>query len=550
MKKRPKTCSKDQSFEECELEILHEAIAKAEVKKQQTATNVPEIKKIMTIVEDFIRRKKLIVYGGTAQNNILPKKDQFYDTNVDIPDYDFFSPTAMQDVKELADIYAKAGYIEVDAKSGMHSGTYKLFVNFIPTADITQMPMSIFNTLKRDALKINGIIYSPPNFLRMGMYLELSRPDGDVSRWEKVYKRLVLINKHYPLTSKDCSHVDFQRPMGMSLDKHASANKPLTNKEKEKKRFDKYLTKEKKDKKGTKITNEEIYDEVLKTFIHQDVVFFGGYAISKYAQYMPHHIRSQLQKIPDFDVLSEDAAKTADITKERLEDLGCKDVSVHKYADIGEIISGHYEIRVGKDTIAFIYQPNACHSYNVLDEGDNLVRVATIDTMLSFYLAFLYADKEYYDVNRIVCMSKYLFDVQAKNRLSQKGLLKRFSINCIGHQETVEEIREHKSEMWKKLSKSPGSKEYEEMFFRYRPDQVKRGQSQAKGQVTQSRSTKKSEKSTLNKNKSKKKRGKLTKQINARKNYKKSNRKKHTSRKRNESKKRKNKYNKNLFRIF
>ena len=545
MGKRPKTCSKDQSFEECELEILHEAIAKAEVKKQQTATNMPEINKIMAIVEDFIRRKKLIVYGGTAQNNILPKKDQFYDTNVDIPDYDFFSPTAQQDVKELADIYAKAGYIEVDAKSGMHSGTYKLFVNFIPTADITQMPQAIFNTLKRDALKINGIIYSPPNFLRMGMYLELSRPDGDVSRWEKVYKRLVLINKHYPLTSKECSHVDFQRPMdkhASASNKHASAsnkhaNKPLTNKEKKGKE---------KEKKGTKVSNEEIYDEVLKTFIHQDVVFFGGYAISKYAQYMPHHVRSQIEKIPDFDVLSEDAAKTADIVKERLEDIGCKDVSVHKFADIGEIVSGHYEIRVGKDTVAFIYQPNACHSYNILkDDGKdgNSVRIATIDTMLSYYLAFLYADKDYYDVNRIVCMSKYLFDVQAKNRLSQKGLLKRFSVNCIGHQETVEEIREHKSEMWKKLSKSPGSKEYEEMFYRYRPDQAKK--SQTKKNQTNKQQVKKNGKPTWNKNKSKKKRNNLTKRINTRKNYKKSSRKKHASKKRKTKK-----YNKNLFRIF
>ena len=35
-------------------------------------------------------------------------------------------------------------------------------------------------------------IIKPPNYLRMAMYLELSRPDGDVSRWEKVLKRLTL----------------------------------------------------------------------------------------------------------------------------------------------------------------------------------------------------------------------------------------------------------------------------------------------------------------------------------------------------------------------
>jgi len=34
------------------------------------------------------------------------------------------------------------------------------------------------------------------------MDLELSRPRGDVSRWMKVYLRLQLLNKHYPVTCK------------------------------------------------------------------------------------------------------------------------------------------------------------------------------------------------------------------------------------------------------------------------------------------------------------------------------------------------------------
>ena len=35
-------------------------------------------RKKINIVEDFLKRKRLICYGGTAINNILPKKDQFY----------------------------------------------------------------------------------------------------------------------------------------------------------------------------------------------------------------------------------------------------------------------------------------------------------------------------------------------------------------------------------------------------------------------------------------------------------------------------------------
>jgi hypothetical protein len=263
------------------------------------------------------------------------------------------------------------------------------------------------------------------------MYLELSRPAGDVSRWEKVLKRLVLLNKHYPLNPNKCARVNFQRKM--------------ENKEHE----------------------DEIYDNVQNTLIDNGVVFFGGYAISRYAQYMPHKIRTHFEKIPDFDVLSETPTETAEIIKERLEDIGVKNVKITRKPEVGEIIAPHYEISVGKDAIVFIYQPLACHSYNIINEDGKEIKIATIDTMLSFYLAFLYADRPYYDKDRIICMSKYLFDVQEKNRLAQKGLLKRFSINCIGHQETVEEMRAQKTEKFKELKKN--DKKYEEWFLRYRP---------------------------------------------------------------------------------
>ena len=42
----------------------------------------------------------------------LPLEDQFYDKSIEIPDYDFYSPDAVNDAKELADIYHKAGFQE------------------------------------------------------------------------------------------------------------------------------------------------------------------------------------------------------------------------------------------------------------------------------------------------------------------------------------------------------------------------------------------------------------------------------------------------------
>ena len=126
-----------------------------------------------------------------------------------------------------------------------------------------------------------------------------------------------------------------------------------------------------------------------------------------------------------------------------------------------------------EETVAFIYKPLACHSYNIIKEANKTVRVATIDTMLSFYFAFFYSDRDYYDENRILCMAQYLFDVQQKNRLQQKGLLKRFSINCYGKQDTLEELRTTKAEKYKELKGQRGTKEFESWFLRYVPFEEK-----------------------------------------------------------------------------
>jgi hypothetical protein len=97
------------------------------------------------------------------------------------------------------------------------------------------------------------------------------------------------------------------------------------------------------------------------------------------------------------------------------------------------------------------------------------VKIATIDTMLSFYLAFLYANRPYYNTERILCMSKFLYDVQQENRLEQKGLLRRFSIICYGHQESREDMRAEKTKAFQKLKNKKESKEYEEWFLNYKP---------------------------------------------------------------------------------
>lgn len=431
-----KKYSKEQ-FNEKELEILRKAVDKAEERSGRRIANSPEIINIIKIVEDFIRTKKLVCYGGTAINNILPQQDQFYNRNLEIPDYDFFSSNALNDAKELADIYYNKGYSEVEAKAGVHTGTYKVYVNFIPVADITFLEDKLFKAISIESIHVNGIMYAPPNFLRMSMYLELSRPEGDVSRWEKVLKRLILLNKHYPLRGINCDPKDFARIF---------ENEDPEN-------------------------SNKLYFIIRNSIIDQGLVFFGSYAISLYSKYMGKKEENFLKKYPDFDILSEDPARSAQITKERLKNNGFKNVTVLKKPGFGEIIAPHYEIIVDNDTVAFIYKPLACHSFNNIKIKGRNIKVATIDTILSFYLAFYYSNRPYYDKNRLLCMAQYLFNVQARNRLEQKGLLRRFSINCYGKQETMESIRAEKTERFQELKNKRGTEEYDKYFLRYIPSE-------------------------------------------------------------------------------
>ena len=430
------------SFNEKELEILRNAIDKVTKKEGKKNVQSDDIKNIINILERFLRTNKTLCYGGTAVNNILPEQDRFYNRNIEIPDYDFFTPKPIELAKKLANIYYNNGYQEVEAKAGVHTGTYKVFVNFIPIADITYLDKELFDNLFKKSIKINAINYCPPDFLRMAMYLELSRPLGDITRWEKIFKRLMLLNKNYPLKGNNCLNLDFQR-----------------------------------DYEGNTEDTHKIHEIVKESVISQGLVFFGGYAVTLYGKYMPIKYRKTIANIPDFDILSDDPLTSANIIKEQLNYNNYNNVKIIQKKALGEYIDEHYEIVVTinnkiVDVIAYIYKTQACYSYNKININGSILKIASIDTILSFYLIFIYANRPYYDVNRLLCMSEYLFKVQFKNRLQQKGLLKRFSIECYGSQKTLEDIRAEKAKTFRMIKEKkikPGSKLYDTYFLRYIP---------------------------------------------------------------------------------
>lgn len=437
MSKTRKKCPSNLNSQQCELFILEKALQNVKEEQNKNVAMNPHIQKIIQIAKDFIIEKKLLVYGGLAINNILPSTVQFYKP-VDFPDFDVYSTSPLMDAKELANKYNEAGFNHVEAKSGIHIGTFKVFVDFIQIIDITEMVRPVFVNLMKESINIGGIHYAPPTYLKMAIYLELSRPTGDISRWEKISQRLQLLNQHFPM-DLNCDKVVYQR-------KH----RHLTDSQ-----------------------NEELFYIVRNHFIEEQLVFFGGYANRLFLKYSDRE--NNLRRIADFDVFSMNPRISAQLLKDKLSETYHRaDIRIKKHQKIGELLPEHYEIAIYHQQIAIIYKPDACYSYNMVNLGDQVIRIATMDTILRFYLAFAYVDREYYDKNRVVCMADFLIGLMRKHIRTQKGILKRFTLSCIGIQKSLQDIRREKAEKYRELKHKKRGKEWDYLFLKYKPKSMTR----------------------------------------------------------------------------
>lgn len=156
-----------------------------------------EIESVMNIILEYIKDKKRIIYGGTAHNELIKinsKDDAFYKEN-DYGDIDFYSPTPIKDITELADILYNEGYNNVFCREALHDETFGLTVSCHLYCEVTYVPKFIYDNFPTK--KINGFRYVHP-FLAMIDYLRMfTDPMFSSFRWIKGMKRMHLLQKYY-----------------------------------------------------------------------------------------------------------------------------------------------------------------------------------------------------------------------------------------------------------------------------------------------------------------------------------------------------------------
>jgi hypothetical protein len=393
-----------------QLDIIKKASEEAQKKIDYASAHDENIVRAIDVVEDFLRKKHRLCYGGQAINAHLPSKYKFYDPEYSVPDYDFFSPDQAIDIKILVKDLKKAGFTEISAREGMHEGTIKIYVDFTPVADITQIDPKLYRILSSREYRYEGISYLDASTLRMLMYLELSRPRGEVERWAKVYERLSLFNEF----------VSFKRCL----------------------KGDTFV--------GNVLNSDQV--TTIMNFIIDDKRIFAGADLVNFYQKSYYHNKQKTNWLVNSKkpiiFLSPDASEDAKQLKASLDsDNARDDIQIKSLESKGiDLIPSLKIIKQGNKILVYIIQQVACHSYYNIPltdsiRKDRLLRIASMDTLISLYFSLGLVDSRYFDIGSIECLANEMVEISIKARKNPNKFPFPFvSLKCAGHQTSLSSL--------------------------------------------------------------------------------------------------------------
>ena len=414
-----------------QLERLTQISEDAKQKIDFESAHNPDVLRSIEVVEAFLRKRHRLCYGGQAINAHLPQKHKFYDPKYNVPDYDFFTPDQKGDIQELVQDLRAAGFAEISDREGMHEGTTKLYVNYIPVADLTVIDDRLYEMLSERAFKHNGISYMDANTLRQLMYLELSRPKGEVDRWPKVYERLLLLNEFSP--AKHCAPYQKRFPRGLLLPKEV--------------------------------------DAIMDFIIQEQRVFAGadlnGFYKHSFGSKHPSAKWLLEARQPIFFYSPDVQADSKHFIYE-LQHTSSKKTYITKVeAQAGDLIPNMTIFLRNNIPFLIIMSETACHSfYNVPIRDNKILRVATIDTLITIFFALGLLKYKFMSLKAMECLANELVEISYRAR--NKPELFPFpyvSLICSGHQkglpslirEKVKRIKKKRAEAKTKRSKSTSS---------------------------------------------------------------------------------------------
>ena len=352
----------------------------------------------------ILRKRKVLLYGGVAINELLPPKLQFYKTTA-LPDIDILTIDGEKLAKKIVKYFHKKGFnnITTSHSEALHPGTYKVYVDSLQILDITDIPLNVYTRLHKNAvmserLKLNIV---DPQFLRMTLHLILAKGDATtVHRWGKVLERLTLFYKHFP--PKPCKTI--------SASTASTATASTANR----------LTQ----------FPEDLITTIYSILGNTEYILFGVHEIEYILEKTPFSYTS----ISPIQILCKETNLTH-VVKSFINKIVAhnKDYTSYlKYSPIYKddtLISDHIFVYYKNTLLLSIYNANVCYGYTVY----NGLRIASIHTIVYMYLSMLLSPyKHFNNMSSLECLVNALVIKQNSMRSSKKKLFQDVVSQCYG----------------------------------------------------------------------------------------------------------------------
>jgi hypothetical protein len=394
----------DKQVYQTQINLISEAAIEARKRIDFLSAHDPDVLRAIDIVEYFLKKSHRMCYGGQAINAHLPAKYKFYDPRFNIPDYDFMTPEQDADIQTLSEMLRKAGFEEISAREGMHKGTIKLYVNYVPVADLTSVDPVLYTLLSEKAAVYDGISYMDADTLRMLMYLELSRPKGEVERWEKVYERLMLLNEFAPI--RTCKRKDKQLPHNLLSRKEVTA--------------------------------------IMDYVVGEKRIFAGGDVVGLYRSYLKRKDgvrRADWLLGSKHPLLFYSPVLDAD-TKHLLYELQHskkEPTTVVRVEAMGGDLIPQMRIFMRRDQpFLILLEQSACHSYYEVPVKGGVLRVGTLDTLITLFFSLGLLKFKFATLKSMECLAKELVEISYRARANPSQFPFEFiSLRCDGKQSSL-----------------------------------------------------------------------------------------------------------------
>jgi Poly(A) polymerase catalytic subunit len=403
----------------------------------------------------FLKKKNVLMYGGTAINALLPKKHKFYRTN-ELPDYDVFIVGAKKHGMEAVRYFKKQGYDATTLVDALHPDSFKIIVSGLTVIDMTSVSRALFKILAEDKRETPMEIPTVnPQFLRLSLHMLLSQPK-DAFRWKKILVRMLAFYKTFPPKNL-CTLPAVAAPDATEAPHPAFHDQEISQ----------------------RLVYQTLQEETLSWIKSRGYVLFSPDAwvrllpknlsrththLKNIAQHLKDAVFNSDQMVP-MDFLIDIADGNLENLRKEWEkyikemiakhDLALDMKRIHlTYTKVVEhplIPTYQYALLNGIPIVGFYISP-ACLSYITLDTESQRVlspaeskqhphhsgkylRIANVQSVLRIYLQLWLSKKSMMDLNRLECITNFLTLLSLGAILkTTPGFLKSFVLTCYGHQ--------------------------------------------------------------------------------------------------------------------